>query len=60
MTQSLIMVPFRADPQKLRSRMLPKPLEPVGDGDIGWVFMVDTGDARAAGGGRMASRPTRT
>ena len=42
MTQSLIMVPFRADPQKLRSRMLPKPLEPVGDGDIGWVFMVDT------------------
>lgn len=42
MTQSLILVPFRADPKKLQARMLPKPLEPVGDGDIGWVFMVDT------------------
>lgn len=41
--QNMLVVPFRAeDPRKLQNALLPKPLEPVGLGDIGWVCFVDT------------------
>lgn len=43
MVQTLLCVPFRAmDPKKLQARMLPKPLEPIGRGDIAFATMVET------------------
>lgn len=40
--QSMAAVGFRSDPETLQSLLLPGPLEPVGDGDLGWAAIVDT------------------
>lgn len=41
--QNMLVIPFRVkDPQKLQAIFLPPPLQPVEDGDIGWVCFTDT------------------
>ena len=40
--QSNVMVKFRGDAERLQSMLLPPPLDPVGDGDVGLAAVVDT------------------
>jgi len=40
--QSNVTVRFRGDAERLQSMLLPPPLDPVGDGDIGLAAVVDT------------------
>jgi hypothetical protein len=40
--QSMAAVRFRGDPTDIRSLLLPDPLEPHDDGNVGWIAIVDT------------------
>ena len=51
--ESIAVVQFRAEPERLQSLLLPPPLEPVGDGNIGYAII---GDAISAE--RRQSDPT--
>jgi len=41
--QNMLVIPFQVEhPEKLQAALLPPPLKPLGNGDIGWVYFVDT------------------
>lgn len=58
--QSLCVVRFRAESESLKKLFLPEPMKPVGDGDIGYVIMVDSAFPALREGFEEAPQPDLT